>query len=177
MQNVALTLEELPVWISTANRARSQPGGRRRQPLGPIRLVMSAPPEIVFAVIAAPYLGKTPRAMADKLQVIDRGSDLVVADHYTPILGGRFIVTTRETVAFQRPHRIAFRLLHGPVAAVEEEYLLQPAEAGTAFTYQGTLASDLPVLGSWWSRTNARTWTDVVRRSLDDIAAEAARRG
>jgi hypothetical protein len=171
-----LRVEELPVWISAAHRARSQPGGRCRQPLGPIRLVMAAPPEVVFDVIAAPYLGKTPRAIADKLQVIDRGSDLAVADHYTPILGGRFIVTTRETVAFQPPHRIGFRLLQGPVAAVEEEYLLQPAEAGTAFTYQGSLASDLPVLGGWWARVNARTWTDVVRQSLDDIAAEAARR-
>lgn len=164
------------MWISAANHMRSQPHGHWQQPLGPIREVMPASPEIVFDVISAPYLGKTPRAMADKLRVIDRGSDLVVADHYTPIFGGRLVVTTRETVAFQRPHRIGFRLLHGPVAAVEEEYLLEPCEAGTAFTYQGTLASNLPILGGWWARLNARTWTEVVRQSLDGIAAEAVRR-
>lgn len=137
---------------------------------------MPAPPNVVFDIIAAPYLGKTPRAMADKLRVIERGSDLVVADHYTPILGGRFVVTTRETVAFERPHRIAFRLLHGPVASVEEEYLLEASQSGTSFSYHGTLGSDLPIVGGWWARTNARTWTEVVRASLAEVTAEAQRR-
>ena len=37
--------------------------GRRIRPLGPIALDIAAPPEVVFDVIAAPYLGRTPRAM------------------------------------------------------------------------------------------------------------------
>ena len=164
------------MWIAPAARRPDRPPARFQQPLGPITLDVPASPEVVFDVVAAPYLGKTPRAMADKLRVIDRGSDLVVADHFTPILGGRFVVTTRETVAFERPHRVAFRLLHGPVAFVDEEYLLDPAESGTAFTYQGTLGSNLPLLGGWWARTNAPTWTDVVRASVEEIAAEAVRR-
>jgi hypothetical protein len=41
--------------------------GRRIRPLGPIARDIAAPPEVVFDVIAAPYLGRTPRAMRDKL--------------------------------------------------------------------------------------------------------------
>jgi hypothetical protein len=41
--------------------------GRRTRRLGPLTERIAAPPETVFDVIAAPYLGKTPRAMKDKL--------------------------------------------------------------------------------------------------------------
>ncbi len=40
--------------------------GRRVRPLGPIMRTIAAPPEVVFDVIAGPYLGRTPRAMHDK---------------------------------------------------------------------------------------------------------------
>ena len=43
--------------------------GRRVRPLGPITRTIAAPPETVFDVIAAPYLGRTPRALAGKLEV------------------------------------------------------------------------------------------------------------
>src|SRR6516165_2859699 len=41
--------------------------GRRRRALGPIERDLAAPPEQVFDVISAPYLGRTPRAMRHKL--------------------------------------------------------------------------------------------------------------
>src|SRR6516164_5763768 len=59
--------------------------GRQVRRLGPTVTVMRAAPEVVFEVIAAPYLGRTPRAMADSLRVLERGTDMVVAAHYTPI--------------------------------------------------------------------------------------------
>lgn len=164
------------MWIASAKRRHDAAAGRFQQRLGPITVQIPAAPQVVFDVVAAPYLGKTPRAMADKLRVLQRGRDLVVADHYTPILGGRFIVTTRETVHFEPPGRVAFRLLSGPVAAVNEEYVLTATDAGTEFTYRGTLASNLPIIGQWWARTNARTWTAVVRASIEEISAEATRR-
>jgi hypothetical protein len=49
--------------------------GRRVRPLGP-QLVTWRPREVVFDVIAEPYLGRAPRALADKLRVLDRGSDM-----------------------------------------------------------------------------------------------------
>jgi hypothetical protein len=37
--------------------------GRRVRPLGPFGVDIAAPAETVFDVIAAPYLGRTPRAI------------------------------------------------------------------------------------------------------------------
>jgi hypothetical protein len=59
--------------------------GRRVQPLGPLVQAIRAPRDVVFDVIASPYLGRTPRALADKLQVWGRGSDMVLAAHFTPV--------------------------------------------------------------------------------------------
>src|SRR5215207_1856863 len=50
--------------------------GRRVRPLGPKQLEMAAPRELVFDVIAEPYLGRTPRTLADKLRVLEAGSDM-----------------------------------------------------------------------------------------------------
>jgi hypothetical protein len=43
----------------------------------------------VFDVIAALYLGRTPRAMSGKLKVLQRGTGMVLAEHYTPVHQGR----------------------------------------------------------------------------------------
>src|ERR671910_3531719 len=98
--------------------------GRRLRPLGPIALDIAAPPELVFDIIAAPYLGRTPRALRGKLEVIERGEDLVLATHFTPVAPG-LTVTTVETVRFERPHRVSFRLVKGPVPHVLERYELR----------------------------------------------------
>src|SRR5919109_4860149 len=124
--------------------------GRRIRPLGPIALDIAAPPELVFDVIAAPYLGRTPRAMRGKLDVIERGTDLVLAAHFTRLAPG-VTVTTVETVRFERPHRISFRLIKGPLPHVLERFELRPSEIGTAFEYSGELGSDLWALGAAWS--------------------------
>src|ERR687894_2110968 len=81
--------------------------GRRLRPLGPIALDIAASPEIVFDVIAAPYLGRTPRALQSKLEVIERGADLVLAAHFTS-LAPALTVTTVEVVRFERPRRVTF---------------------------------------------------------------------
>ena len=88
--------------------------GRRVRPLGPQLVEVAAPREVVFDVIAEPYLGRAPRALADKLRVLDRGTDMVLAAHFTP-LGGRLglVAQTVETVRFSRPQRVDFRLVAG----------------------------------------------------------------
>src|ERR687896_110784 len=150
--------------------------GRRTRPLGPIALDIAAPPEVVFDVIAAPYLGRTPRAMSDKLEVIERGADLVLAAHFTRVAPG-LTVTTVETVRFERPHRISFRLVKGPVPHVVERYELRAGETGTAFEYSGELGTDLWALGAWWGAVVAPSWERTVASSLDGIRTEAERRG
>src|SRR5439155_12854925 len=91
--------------------------GRRKRALGPIDVEIAAPREILFDVISDPYLGRTPRAMAGKLRVIERGSDLVLAEHMTPIGAGLTAITV-ETVRFVPPERVEFRLVRGPVPSV-----------------------------------------------------------
>jgi Polyketide cyclase / dehydrase and lipid transport len=149
--------------------------GRRIRPLGPITLDIAAPPEVVFDVIAAPYLGRTPRALRAKLEVIERGADLVLAAHHTQVAPG-LRVTTVETVRFERPQRVSFRLVKGPVPHVIEHYELRSRAGGTAFEYRGELGTDLWALGSAWGALVARSWVRTVAGSLDAIRAEAERR-
>jgi len=95
--------------------------GRRVRPLGPQLVDMAAPREVVFDVIAEPYLGRGPQALADKLRVLERGHDMVLAAHFTPLGGGLGLVAqTVETVRFTRPERVDFRLVRGPVPHVVE---------------------------------------------------------
>src|ERR687895_2125590 len=119
--------------------------GRRVRPLGPQLVDMAARREVVFDVIAEPYLGRTPRALADKLRVLERGSDMVLAAHFTP-LGGRLglVAQTVETVRFTRPQRVDFRLVRGPVPHVVEAFVLTDEVAGgTRLTYSGEIGADL----------------------------------
>lgn len=148
--------------------------GRRVRPLGPISRTIAAPPEVVFDVIAGPYLGRTPRAMHDKLRVWERGSDMVLAEHLTA--GGRLTTATLETVLFERPRRVHFRLVRGPVPHAAETYELREAPGGTAFLYTGELGSDLWRFGQWWADRVAGPWERAVARSVDSIQAEAERR-
>jgi hypothetical protein len=149
--------------------------GRRVRPLGPISVHVDAPREAVFDVIAAPYLEKMPRSMASKLQVLERGSDMVLAAHFTPVTAG-LTATTVETVRFERPERVAFRLLRGPVPHVIETFELRNTGRGTELDYRGELGTDLWALGSWWGEQVAGPWERTVADSLEGIKAEAERR-
>ena len=52
--------------------------------------------------------------------MVERGSDVALAEHYTPVLGGRLTATALEAVTFERPYRIGFWLLRGPVPHVSD---------------------------------------------------------
>lgn len=143
--------------------------------LGPIAVHIDAEPDTVFDVIASPYLHKTPRAMQDKLRVLERGADLVLAEHFTEV-GSGLIATTLETVRFEPPHRVSFRLVRGPVPHVLETYELRAADAGTRLEYRGELGTDLWRLGEWWAKLVAPRWEATVAASLEKIGAEAGRR-
>jgi hypothetical protein len=150
--------------------------GRRVRPLGPFGVLVAAPAETVFDVIAGPYLGRTPRAMAGKLRVLERGTDMVLAEHYTPLLGGKLTATTVETVTFERPHLVGFRLVRGPVPQVTEEFTLADQDGGTELRYTGELGADFGAAGRWWADQVAGPWEAAVRASFRDIKTEAERR-
>lgn len=148
--------------------------GRRVRALGPLSWDISAPRDVVFDVIASPYLGRTPRALEDKLAVWERGSDMVLAAHFTAVRCGT--TTTVETVHFRRPDQIDFRVVRGPVPHVKESFLLDETDAGTRLTWTGELGTDFWALGAWWGDRVSRSWENAVRSSLHAIVTESERR-
>lgn len=148
--------------------------GRTVRPLGPLALRIAAPREVVFEVVSSPYLARTPRALEKKLKVLDRGHDLVLAAHFTDV--GGFVATTVETVRFEPPSSVHFRLVRGPVPHVVEQFLLHETAEGTELEYRGELGTDLWALGRWWGDAVARRWEAAVRTSLETVKVEAERR-
>jgi hypothetical protein len=153
--------------------------GRRARTLGPQVVDIAASRELVFDIIAQPYLGRATRAMAEKVQVLHRGSDMVLAAHRTPIRGPfvrRLTAVTVETVRFTRPERVDFRLVRGPVPHVVETFHLTDRDTGTRLEYHGELAADLWRLGQRWADLVARHWEHTVAASLAAVKTEAERR-
>ncbi len=148
--------------------------GRRVRPLGPLTWRIAAPPEIVFDVIADPYLGRTPRALEGKLRVWERATDMVLAAHFTPVKCGT--TTTVETVRFERPRRVDFRVVRGPVPHVVESFVLAAVEEGTELCWGGELGTDLWTVGAWWGDRVALAWENAVRNSIEAVTAESQRR-
>jgi hypothetical protein len=149
--------------------------GRTIRPLGPIDSRIEAPRELVFDVIAAPYLASPPSSLAEKIQVLERSEGMVLAVHRTPVREG-LVATTVETVRFERPGAIYFRLLRGPVPHVIERFELTEDEDATLFHYEGELGVDLWALGRWWGDLVARRWDAAVRGSVAEITRVAEMR-
>ena len=149
--------------------------GRRTRPLGPIVVDIAAPREVVYAAATAPYAERRPRAMAEKVNILERTETMVLATHYTPV-GKRLTAATVETVSFDPPERIGFRLLRGPVPLVTETFDLKSVDTGTRLTYTGELGTDLGWIGERWGDMVTRSWINAVQTSLDSIKAESERR-
>ena len=148
--------------------------GRRVRDLGPVTWEIAADRETVFDVIAGPYLRKTPRSMEDHLQVWDRGVDMVLAAHFTEVKCG--VTSTVETVRFERPQRIHFRLVRGPVPHVRESFILEATDSGSTLTWEGELGTDFGRLGVLWGDVVERSWEKAVRSSMKAIISESERR-
>ena len=149
--------------------------GRRTRPLGPLTVDIRAPRDLVYAVATAPYAERRPRALRERVDIIERGDGMVLAAHRTPV-GGGLIAVTVETVTFEPPLRIRFRLVRGPVPHVAETFDFEEASTGTRLTYTGELGTDLGSLGGRWGDLVERSWVAAVRTSLEGIRAEAERR-
>jgi hypothetical protein len=148
--------------------------GRRVQPLGPRVWEIAAPREVVFDVISAPYLRRSPRALESKLRVLERGENMVLAEHFTAV--GPVVTTTVETVSFEPPERVRFRLVRGPVPYVVESFALREVEGRTELEYTGELGTDLWALGRRWGEVVSRRWEAAVEDSLAAVKSEAERR-
>ena len=150
--------------------------GRSIRALGPITIDVAAPRDIVFDVAAAPYGPRPPAELRRHVEVLQRSPGMVLAAHRTPV-GRHEEAVTVEGVVLERPSRIGFRLVRGPVPHVVEEFRFEDAKGGgTELTYDGELGTDLWALGRAWGNRVAAVWEETVRRSLDQIRDAAERR-
>lgn len=146
--------------------------GRRVRRLGPLKVDIAAPRELVFDVLSEPYYARQTRAMAEKIEILERGSDMVLAAHRTPLHLG-LVATTLETVRFSRPDRVDFRLTRGPVPHVVEQFVLTEIDGRTRLAYDGELGTDLWALGAHWGDIVAGPWQRTVADTFAAVKAEA----
>ncbi|MDQ3381362.1 MAG: hypothetical protein M3546_13780 [Actinomycetota bacterium] len=99
---------------------------------------------------------------------------MVLAEHFTPV--GPVVTTTLETVRFEPPERVHFRLVRGPVPYVAERFVLRDIAGSTELEYSGELGTDLWALGRAWAALVAPRWEAAVHRSLAAVKKEAERR-
>lgn len=146
--------------------------GRSFHLLGPITSTIRAPRELVFEVIAAPYLG---RSSTPGIAVLARSENLVVARHYTRV--HFYTAQTTEVVDLTPPTRVGFRHLTGPVPHALEEFVLEETAAGTELRYGGELGIDFFILGRiagrYWVRPQ---WQRVVSAHIDEVKNRAEAR-
>jgi hypothetical protein len=161
-------------WMARGRLTLDADLGRSFHPLGPLTVQIDAPRDLVFEQLSAPYLGRTPRETAATLEVIERGSDMVVARHVSKV--AFYASETVESVRFEAPGRISFRHLRGPVPHAVEAFELVERNGGTELVYTGELGIDFWLLGRLTGRYWVTpTWIGIVREHLDEVksAAEA----
>jgi hypothetical protein len=162
-------------WMARGRLTLDADLGRSFHPLGPVAVEIDAPRDLVFEYLSAPYLGRTPRQVATTLEVIERGSDMVVARHFSKV--AFYTSETVESVRFEAPERISFRHLRGPVPHAVEAFELVERNGGTELVYTGELGIDFWVLGRLAGRYWVTpTWLGIVNEHLDEVKAAAEAR-
>lgn len=118
--------------------------GRSVRALGPMTVMLAAPRDVVFDVAAAPYAAPAPTQLRRHVDVLQHSPGMVLASHRTTV--GRDVAVTLEGVVLERPERIWFRLVRGPVPHAVEELGRPPGLAGPDLTAvaDAILAADEP---------------------------------
>jgi hypothetical protein len=144
--------------------------GRSLHELGPIEIRIAADRNLVFELISAPYLHRAENASG--IEVLARGEDLAVAAHLTKV--HFYTARTVEAVMFERPTRVAFTHLSGPVPHAVEEFVLTEANGQTELRYAGEVGIDFfflgRIAGRYWVRPQ---WERTVREHLQELAERA----
>ncbi len=112
-------------------------------PLPTLGIAIEASPALVFQLVAAVGQGRD----ATHARVLRRPSpEVAIVEFTTRVLGRQ--VRTLEEVRFYPPDRITYRLLRGPLPAVNEEFRVESRDGGTMLVYRGTFEAHPP-----WPRT------------------------
>jgi len=151
--------------------------GRSLHQLGPLSTTIEAPRELVFEMIAAPYLSQGDHLPG--IEVLARSDTLVIARHHTRV--HFYTARTTEAVSFAPPERVGFSHLTGPVPYAREEFVLEETSTGTELRYSGEIGIDFFVLGRIAGRHWVRPqWERVVAAHTSELKeraeARAARR-
>jgi Polyketide cyclase / dehydrase and lipid transport len=147
--------------------------GRSLHELGPVTIRIAAPRELVFELMSAHYLGRTPGGSG--IKVVARGDTIAVAAHHTKV--HFYTARTVEVVEFEPPTRVGFRHLTGPVPHAVEQFALAELDGATELRYEGELGIDFFVLGRIAARHWVRPqWERAVREHLDDLRERAEQR-
>jgi len=113
--------------------------------------------------------------MQDKVEILERAGQMVLAAHRTPVGSGLTAVTV-ETVTLDPPNQMGFRLLRGPVPHVIETFTFDetrrrdPVQLHRRARHRPLAAR--PGLGD----LVARSWVHVVRDSMAAIKTGSERR-
>ena len=146
--------------------------GRSVHRLGPLRLRIEAPRELVYEILSAPYLG---RARSESIDVLARGESLVVASHLTKV--HFYEARTVEAIDLEPPARMGFRHLTGPVPYALEEFRLEQEGEATELHYDGELGIDFFLLGRIAGRRWViPQWHRAVGEHLNAVKAQAEQR-
>jgi hypothetical protein len=147
--------------------------GRSFHKLGPMTITIRAPRELVFEIIAAPYLGRSSAGTA--IEVLARSKDLVVARHKTRV--HFYTAQTTELVDFTPPTRVGFRHLSGPVPHALEEFVLEEIDDAAELRYRGEIGIDFFILGRMAARYWVRPqWERVVSAHIEELRERAEAR-
>jgi hypothetical protein len=146
--------------------------GRSIHPLGPLRIRIEAPRELVYEILSAPYLG---RSRSDSIELLARGESVVVAAHLTKV--HFYEARTVEAIELEPPGRMGFRHLTGPVPYAVEEFRLEADGEATELHYGGELGIDY----FWLGRIAARRWVlpqwnRTVEGHLEEVKDRAEQR-
>lgn len=147
--------------------------GRSLHELGPLRVSIAAPRELVYEVLSAPYLG---RASSDSIEVLAGSEELVVATHLTKV--HFYEARTVEVIELEAPSRMGFKHLTGPVPHAVEEFRLEQQDGdATDLHYTGELGIDFFVLGRIAGRRwVVPQWNRAVGEHLEEVKARAEQR-
>lgn len=146
--------------------------GRSLHELGPLRVRIEAPRQLVYEVLSAPYVG---RARSDSIEVLAGDGKTVVAAHLTKV--HFYEARTVEVIHLEPQSRIGFRHLSGPVPHAVEEFLLDEDGKATDLRYTGELGIDFFALGRIAGRRwVVPQWNRAVGEHLEDIKARAEQR-
>ena len=146
--------------------------GRSVHQLGPIAIQIEAPRELVFEIVAAPYLG---RASPSDIDLLAGDERLAVAIHHTQV--HFYTARTVELIELDPPSRVEFRHITGPVPHAVEEFTLSDLDGQSELRYEGEIGIDFFVLGRLAARHWVRPqWEGAVRRHLEDVKQGAEER-